>query len=217
MSAALLPHPDVCRLRQRCAGRCPSPSWDLHLQSRVERGNAYMLHLTLLEVSKTFPKVLNFLFSTTQQPTEPWRVALIKCSTSFSEVIFNHQLSACYHTNQGKRLVCRGSRGRALCALCTRHGWQHQRMANLAPRLGPSTSAPVMRPDKEDSVFNKTYFGYRQCCSFPGESYQFHVKLLFACTEEKLQSCSDWELPVKWEKISVQPQTPLLQNWFLKT
>lgn len=138
MSAALLPHPDVCRLRQRCAGRCLSLSWDLHLQITVERGNAYMLHLTLLEVSKTFPKVLNFLFSTTQQPTEPWRVALIKCSTSFSEVIFNHQLCAVITQTKGKRWFAEEAvAGRSVLYLCTRRGCQHRRVANLAPRLGP--------------------------------------------------------------------------------
>lgn len=98
-----LPHPDVWKLRHRCAGRCPNLSWDLHWQISVERGSAYMLHLTILKVSKTFPKVLNFLFCTAQQPTEPWRVALIKCSTSFSEVISNHQLRCLLsHKPKGK-------------------------------------------------------------------------------------------------------------------
>lgn len=71
VSAARLPHPHVWRLRQRCAGRCPNFSHDLHRQTGMERGSAYMPHLTILKVPKRFPKVLNFLFSTTHQPTDP--------------------------------------------------------------------------------------------------------------------------------------------------
>lgn len=40
-------------------------------------------------------------------------------------------------------------------------------------------SAGAIWPDKEESVFTKTYFGYKQCFSFPGENYQFHGKTFF--------------------------------------
>lgn len=182
----------------RCAGRCPSLSQDLHRQTSVERRSTYMLHLTILKVSKTFPKVLNFLFSTTQQPTDPL------CSTSFSAVISNHQHRCLLsHQPQGRCWFAEeevaGCPGCFICApgmdvsspVCDKPG---------TTVWCPSSPAGAMGPDREGSVFNKMYFGNRQCCSFPGESYQFRVKL---------QNCTGWELPVKREKISVQPQIHL--------
>lgn len=183
------------------AGPAPTVNW---------YGNRKCIYATfnILKVSKRFLKVLNFLFfSTTHQPTDLWRVVVIKCSTSYSEAFFNHQHWCLLITqNQEKMLVCRGRhRPGALTALSVHQAWMSLSACGKPDIIvwHPSSSAGAMWPDKEDSAFNKTYFGYRQCFSFPGENYQFHVKLLFACTEEKLQKCTHWELPVKWEKMYI--------------
>lgn len=100
------------------------PQRDPHWQIGMERGSACMLHLTLLKVSKTFPKVLNFLFSTTHEPTDPWRAALIECSTSFSEVIFNHQHRRLLSQKpEGKCWFAEETSAGALAALSVHQAW----------------------------------------------------------------------------------------------
>lgn len=129
-----------------CAGRChnlPSAnrSWDLHWQPvRMERGSAYMLHLTFLKYLKHF---LRFWTSSSPPPhTSPQTCEgfllssaaphFVKYfSTTSTDAFLSHKTKRkCWFAGEGVSQVL------LLLYLCTRHGCHYQHVANLTSLFG---------------------------------------------------------------------------------